>query len=160
MKIKQILATLFFAILFVNTFKLDDVSVWLFLMFFFPIGLYLIWKYNAWPKTFRWIGIGVFAFAVITNLYFLGAFEIPHSISTEVTFDEAEAFMQSRCEKTNQTLMKKKSVDFEGTKIYMFLSVAENGYVCISSISENALKLLGADCGPSNRKIQEWNAVN
>ena len=42
----------------------------------------------------------------------------------------------------------------------MFLSVAEDGYVCISSISENALELLGADCGTSGRKIQEWNAVN
>ena len=50
--------------------------------------------------------------------------------------------MLERCEKINQTLMKKKSVFFDGTKIYMFLSVAEDGYVCISSISENALELL------------------
>ena len=56
--------------------------------------------------------------------------------------------------------MEKKSVSFDGTKIYMFLSVAENGYLCISSISENALELLGADCGTYDRKIQEWNAVN
>ena len=80
--------------------------------------------------------------------------------SKKITFNQAEAFMLERCEKINQTLMKKKSVSFDGTKIYMFLSVAENGYVCISSISENALELLGADCGTSGRKIQEWNAVN
>ena len=80
--------------------------------------------------------------------------------SKKITFNQAEAFMLERCEKTNQTLMKKKSVSFDGTKIYMFLSVAENGYVCISSISENVLEFLASDCGPSDRKIQEWNAVN
>jgi hypothetical protein len=79
---------------------------------------------------------------------------------TKVTFSEAEAFMQNRCNSTNQTLMKKKSVNFNGTKLYMFLSVAENGYVCISSVSENALEVLAADCGPSEIKIEEWNAVN
>ena len=56
--------------------------------------------------------------------------------------------------------MKKKSVIFNGTILYMFLSVAENGYVCISSVSENALEVLAADCGPSEIKIEEWNAVN
>lgn len=42
----------------------------------------------------------------------------------------------------------------------MFLSVAENGDACISSISENALEILAADCGPIEVKIEEWNAVN
>ena len=80
--------------------------------------------------------------------------------SSKVTFSEAESFMQSRCNAVNQTLMKKKSVNFNGTKLYMFLSVAENGDACISSISENALEILAADCGPVEVKIEEWNAVN
>lgn len=80
----------------------------------------------------------------------------PH---TKVTFTEAEAFMQKRCEEINQTLMKKKSTTFNGTKLYMFLSVAENGDVCISSVSEHALKIIGVDCGSSSRKIEEWNAI-
>ena len=42
----------------------------------------------------------------------------------------------------------------------MFMSVAENGYVCIGTVSENALEILAVDCGPSERKIQEWNAVD
>ena len=61
--------------------------------------------------------------------------------SKKITFNQAEAFMLERCEKINQTLMKKKSVSFDGTKIYMFLSVAENGYVCISSISRNKFSI-------------------
>jgi tetratricopeptide (TPR) repeat protein len=82
------------------------------------------------------------------------------SKNPKVTFSEAEEFMQNRCNAINQTLMKKKSVNFNGTTLYMFLSVAENGYVCISSVSENALEVLAADCGPSELKIEEWNAVN
>ena len=80
--------------------------------------------------------------------------------SKKITFNQAEAFMQERYKKINQTLMKKKSVSFDGTEIYMFLSEAENGYVCISSISENVLDILAVDCGTSDRKIREWNELN
>ena len=83
-----------------------------------------------------------------------------NSTSAKVTFYEAEAFMQNRCDGINQTLMKKKSINLNGTKLFMFMSVAENGYVCISTVSEIALEILATDCGPSERKIQEWNAVN
>lgn len=80
--------------------------------------------------------------------------------SSKISLSEAEIFMQKRCNETNQTLMQKKAVNFNGTKLYMFLSVSENGYVCISSVSENALEVLTADCGPSETKIEQWNAVN
>ena len=79
---------------------------------------------------------------------------------TTVTFSEAEEFMQQRCNAVNQTLMKKKSVVFNGTKLYMFLSVAQNGQACISSISEDSLEVLAADCGEAMVKIQQWNDVN
>ena len=77
-----------------------------------------------------------------------------------ITFNEATDFMRDRCKTINQTLLKKKTVNFDGTKLFLFLSVAENGYVCISTVSENALEILAVDCGPSERKIQEWNAVD
>lgn len=79
---------------------------------------------------------------------------------TKVTFSEAEEFMQQRCNAVNQTLMKKKSVVFNGTKLYMFLSVAQDGQACISSICENRLEVLAADCGEAMVKIQQWNDVN
>ena len=82
------------------------------------------------------------------------------SFSTTVTFKEAEFFMQQRCNDINQNLMRKKVTNFNGTKMYMFLSVATNGYVCISSISENKLEVIATDCGPSEIKIQQWNAIN
>jgi hypothetical protein len=68
--------------------------------------------------------------------------------------------MQKRYNEINQTLMRKKSLNFDGSILYMFLSVAENGYVCISSVSEYALEVLAVDCGPSEIKIEQWNAVN
>ena len=80
---------------------------------------------------------------------------------TEVTFSEAEAFMQNRCIATNQTLMEKKYVNFDGSKFFLFLSVAENGYVCVSSVSAiPPLEVYAVDCGPLEKKLGQWNAVN
>ena len=42
-------------------------AVVLLLIFFFPVGLYLMWKHEVWSKTARWIISGVFALAVIAN---------------------------------------------------------------------------------------------
>jgi hypothetical protein len=86
--------------------------------------------------------------------------ELKSKIPVLISYAQAESFMQKRCSDIGQTLMKSKTVYFNGTKLYMFLSVAQNGYVCISSISENALEILAADCGPSEIKIEQWNAAN
>ena len=42
-------------------------AVILLLIFFFPVGLYLMWNNEMWSKTTRWIVTGVFAFAIIAN---------------------------------------------------------------------------------------------
>ncbi len=36
----------------------------LFLLLFFPVGLYLMWKHATWNKTAKWIVTAVFAFFV------------------------------------------------------------------------------------------------
>lgn len=38
-----------------------------FLIFFFPVGLYLMWKHANWNKKVKWIVTGVFAFFVLSN---------------------------------------------------------------------------------------------
>lgn len=81
-------------------------------------------------------------------------------ISKKVTFDEANTFMRNRCISINQTLMRSKTVNFNGTLLYMFLSVAENGDACISSVSENKLEVFAVDCGIVEMKVSEWNALN
>ena len=78
--------------------------------------------------------------------------------SSKVTFNEAHSFMQNRCNSIGQTLMRSKSVNFNGTQLYMFLSVAENGDACISSVSENKLEVLAVDCGSPEMKVSDWNA--
>ena len=78
----------------------------------------------------------------------------------KVTLSEAETFMLERCNNINQTLMRKKTVTFNGTKLYMFMSVAEDGQACICSISENKLEVLAADCGEVYTKIEQWNNLN
>ena len=134
------------------------------LIFFFPVGLYLMWKNEIWKKQTRWVITGIIAVVFVANSGSNSSSSPSendsNSTSAKVTYSEAEAFMQNRCNAINQTLMKKKSVNFNGTKLFMFMSVAKNGNVCISTVSEIALEILAADCGPSERKIQEWNAVN
>lgn len=79
--------------------------------------------------------------------------------SQSISQSEAQVFMQDRCNSIGQTLMKTKTIDFNGTKLYAFLSVSENGMVCITTISENKLEVLAADCGEEQRKINEWNSL-
>lgn len=144
-------------------------SIILLLIFFFPLGLYFMWKNEIWPIKTRWIITSVFVFAVILNTRNENSSKTDGneqstndtSVSVQkVTFSEAETFMLERCNNINQTLMKKKTVTLNGTKLYMFMSVAEDGQACISSISENKLEVLAADCGEVYTKIEQWNNVN
>ena len=82
--------------------------------------------------------------------------ETPNVIYTSY---EAEQFMRKTCDNTNQTLMKKKTVDLDGNKIYMFMSVAENGMTCVSTVSEIKLEVMSADCDETQIKINQWNAL-
>ena len=131
-----------------------------------------MWKNKMWTGRTRWIVSSIFVILIAVNAISNKENNINDnkksestnvasttSITSKVTFSEAEAFMQSRCISVGQTLMEKKTVNFNGTKLYMFLSVAENGYVCISSVSENALEVLASDCGLAETKIQQWDAV-
>ena len=79
--------------------------------------------------------------------------------NVKVSLKDAEVFMQKRCKTINQALVRKKTVNFNGTKLFMFMTVGENGNVCISTISENALEILAADCGTLRTKIKQWNDV-
>ena len=65
--------------------------------------------------------------------------------------------MQNRCDNIGQTLMRTKTIDFDGTTLYAFMSVAENGMVCVSTISEHKLEVLAVDCGEAQMKINQWN---
>ena len=131
------------------------------LIIFFPIGIFLMWKNELWTKKTRWIVTSIFAFLIIVNA---NKNESANKInindsSSKVTFNEAQSFMQNRCNSIGQTLMKSKTVNFSGTQLYMFLSVAENGEACISSVSENKLEVLAVDCGSAEMKVSDWNAL-
>lgn len=136
------------------------------LILFFPLGLYYMWKNEIWTMKTRWIITIIFIIAMLNSVnknssHSNNQSTIDTSISAKkVTFEEAESFMLQRCNAVNQTLMKKKMVTFNGTKLYMFLSVAQDGQACISSVSENKLEVLAADCGEVTVKIQQWNDVN
>ena len=128
-----------------------------------------MWKNEIWSIKTRWIITSVFIFAVILNSGNKNSSNTDENVQStndtsvsvqKVTFSEAESFMLERCNNINQTLMKKKTVTINGTKLYMFMSVAENGQACISSISEHKLEVLAADCGEVYTKIEQWNNLN
>lgn len=137
------------------------------LLVFWPVGIGLMWKNKIWSEKTRIIITGIILVAFIASLVIRN---MPASSSKQkqrnsasisglVTFSQAKSFMHKRCRTIGQSLMRSKTVHFKGTKLYMFLSVAKNGDVCISSISENELEVLAADCGSSEIKIEEWNAL-
>ncbi|HCY82129.1 MAG TPA: hypothetical protein DHV22_11260, partial [Xanthomarina gelatinilytica] len=45
----------------------NPVTVILFLIFFFPVGLYLMWKHNLWNKTARVVISVFFGLMIISN---------------------------------------------------------------------------------------------
>lgn len=68
---------------------------------------------------------------------------------------QAEQFMQNLCRDLNQTLMRKKTIYVDGKKVYMFMSVAENGMTCVSTVSDIKLEVMSSDCGDTQTKINQ-----
>lgn len=136
-----------------------QVTVVLFLIFFFPVGLFLMWKYSLWSQTTRVVVSVFFSLLILGNLSKESTSKPFSSTDNakKITFDEAKHFMETRLSNVNQTLMASKTVFFDGKKVYMFMSVAEDGSTCISGISEFQLEVMSTDCGNTEMKIQEWN---
>jgi hypothetical protein len=45
----------------------SNVGIIVLLVLFFPVGLFLMWRYATWGKTAKWVVTGFFAFVVIVN---------------------------------------------------------------------------------------------
>lgn len=133
------------------------VAVTLFLIFFFPVGLYLMWKHNLWNKTTRIVISVLFGLMIVSSINKKTNSGITQQISKKITFSEAREFMKKRLLNVNQTLMDSKMTSFDGKTLYVFLSVAEDGTVCISSVSEFALEVIASDCGNVYVKTEQWN---
>lgn len=131
------------------------------LIFFFPVGLFLMWKHEVWSKTSRIVVSVFFGLLVLGNINkgneTSSNFTNNSNENRTITFEEAKQFIRTRLSNVNQTLMASKTVVFDGKKIYMFMSVAENGSTCISGVSEFRLEVMSTDCGNTEIKIQEWN---
>lgn len=76
-----------------------------------------------------------------------------------ISLYSAELFMTRRCERINQTLIKKGTVKLEdGSTFYVFLSMYGE-YLCISVVSDRKLDVLAADCGPQERIAAQWTRI-
>jgi hypothetical protein len=75
-------------------------------------------------------------------------------------FGDAISLMRVNCRGSNQDLARYMATKVNGTVVFMFMSVAQNGMVCITGISElNPNEILSTDCGEANEKIAEWEAI-
>lgn len=43
-------------------------AVVILLIFFFPVGLYLMWKHEVWSKTARWVITGLIVVGIVLNV--------------------------------------------------------------------------------------------
>ena len=159
MKVPKILtiSLIFSIVLIIVLCKTEFISAFLGVLLISGLSLWYIIYSLAVNKAFAEIQfIGLFAFVILCFIIVYP--RIIDSSEKRISQSEAEAFMQARCDKIGQTLMKTKTVKMDGIKVYSFMSVAENGMVCISAISELKLEVIGSDCGESQKKINEWNA--
>lgn len=85
--------------------------------------------------------------------------ELQSKIPVSISYTQAKSFMQNRCNEIGRTLMDGKTIYFNKSKLFYFLTVAENGYVCISAVPERSLEVLVEDCGPFELKMEQWNAL-
>ena len=69
--------------------------------------------------------------------------------------------MKKRSIKVGQKLLKGFNTEFDGNKVYLFFTVpkVENGFACVSMISEYKLEIFANDCKRFSIKKSEWDAL-
>ncbi|MDB4186300.1 hypothetical protein N9743_01415 [Flavobacteriaceae bacterium] len=95
------------------------------------------------------------------KLIFLLLFVPIVSFGQRVTYKSAYAFMKKRSNNINQKLLKGYSMNFDGTKTYLFFTVpwGENGIGCVSMISEKKLEVFVVDCKSFSTKESQWRDI-
>ena len=84
-----------------------------------------------------------------------------HSFCAQISFSEAKAFMINRCNDIDQIYIDGLEANFNGTKLYVFLTKEISGYrpkYCSSAMSTKELKLLTADCG-GIEKVNQFSVL-
>lgn len=66
-------------------------AIVLLLVFFFPVGLFLMWKYALWPKAAKWILSGFFGLIILANAVGGSTAKNSNSPTVPTTHPEAQA---------------------------------------------------------------------
>lgn len=74
----------------------------LFLIIFFPVGLYLMWRHADWNKTAKWVVTGVITLAVVFNLGAQSGTENTNT-ATNTTADQSTTEQTSEQKSTEET---------------------------------------------------------
>ncbi len=152
----------------------QPVGVAVLLIFLFPVGLYIMWKKELWTQQTRWIITVLLALTVIgyagdkknTSTDDSTTYEDTSSsdeestdASSKVSFADADAFMQARLKELGHAFIDRREKIIEGETYYLFLSVPQNGYLCVSTMSEYELKVIASDCNLYDIKMAQWREL-
>lgn len=74
----------------------------LFLFLFFPVGLYLMWKYTSWPKVAKWVITGFFGLMVLGSA--MGGNTKTASTTVQPTQATQQEETQATVEPTQETV--------------------------------------------------------
>ena len=108
------------------------------LILFFPVGLYLMWKYQLWTKKSRWIVSGVLALLVIANYG-----KKPMSSSYSSSSFSSKTCKMSGCNQNGQGWHHDlESAELRKAGMYGAYRIAESGGYCSRdhAYSDNQIK--------------------
>ena len=107
------------------------------------------------------IGLSIFtlAFLFVVGTGLSSVLPTSDKIPTTISFEDAKDFAKTRCYRLNQKLIDTKAVNFQGTKMYVFLSESEEypDYMCVFAITDKSYEVNLADCGKSAEKLKSWD---
>ena len=133
-------------------------NVILLLIFFFPLGLYFMWKHEMWTQNTRWIVTGILALLVISDFFIEDDFGA-NSEFINVSPYEANIFAKTLASEMGQEIQESYEYNTDdGHRVYIYFS--GNTYTnsaCIFMVRAMELDLWKHECGTFEGKKYAFN---
>lgn len=140
------------------------VTAVLFLIFFFPVGLYLMWKNNLWSKTTRVIVSVFFGLLVVGNLVNDKKGSTSNYGSTMYNNSTSSPESYKDCSRSSHELFVRKHFESTGSQVHGISTLQKNGecgfifvvngynyklgsYICtVKTEGSNGIKIIDGGC--------------
>lgn len=135
-------------------------KVILLLIFFFPLGLYYMWKNEMWSPAARWIITAVLIFGVFSEVLSDDSGSSYSSSKVEVSAYEANAYAEELAYSLGHTIQDSYEYTYDGGfKLYIYLSGnTMTNSACFFVIRGMKLELFSQECGSYNDKQYAYSS--